>query len=376
MANTNVYSNNLPLHLTKTELEECLQKYGTIVSSRVLKNNQSGVSRGVCFVRFSTHEEAAAAIEAVNNTIPPAGGTAPITGTAPHADKAGFRTRYCNASFNSAGAPVPMINATLPKVAWTMNMAAVEGSVNDSYKFNPWRAPGYAPVVDPCGQAGGKYKQTPMGGDSAYYTTKYATMGDLGTQVLPEGPSMATWKAGSSVQVTWGMRYNHGGGYQYRIAPLSSDLTEKTFQKMPLEFDITKQVLVWNNGTRFPIEGIFVSEGTWPLGSTWARNPIPRVNDDNKGLADFAGCPGPDGKSGKRCIQFPAPCPQDVGRYPWSEDGSGQGACSGDWTAGVIEDTVIVPLNAAPGKYLLSWRWDAEETAQVWQNCADITITA
>eukprot|EP00729_Bicosta_minor_P019178 gene19178-3946_t len=223
-----------------------------------------------------------------------AGGTAPITGTAPHADKAGFRTRYCNASFNSAGAPVPMINATLPKVAWTMNMAAVEGSVNDSYKFNPWRAPGYAPVVDPCGQAGGKYKQTPMGGDSAYYTTNNPA------HALP--------------------------------------------------------VLVWNNGTRFPIEGIFVSEGTWPLGSTWARNPIPRVNDDNKGLADFAGCPGPDGKSGKRCIQFPAPCPQDVGRYPWSEDGSGQGACS--------------------GKYLLSWRWDAEETAQVWQNCADITITA
>lgn len=68
-----------------------------------------------------------------------------------------------------------MINATLPKVAWTMNMAAVEGSVNDSYKFNPWRAPGYAPVVDPCGQAGGKYKQTPMGGDSAYYTTKYGS---------------------------------------------------------------------------------------------------------------------------------------------------------------------------------------------------------
>lgn len=99
-------------------------------------------------------------------------------------------------------------------------------------------------------------------------------MGDLGTQVLPEGPSMATWKAGSSVQVTWGMRYNHGGGYQYRIAPLSSDLTEKTFQKMPLEFDITKQVLVWNNGTRFPIEGIFVSEGMSSLHVSLAHSPF------------------------------------------------------------------------------------------------------
>ena len=36
--------------------------------------------------------------------------------------------------------------------------------------FNPWRAPGSAPVIDPCGQAGGKYKQTPVGGDSVFVT--------------------------------------------------------------------------------------------------------------------------------------------------------------------------------------------------------------
>ena len=32
--------------------------------------------------------------------------------------------------------------------AWTMNIDAVEGAEEDSYRFNPWRAPGYAPVVD------------------------------------------------------------------------------------------------------------------------------------------------------------------------------------------------------------------------------------
>ena len=31
------------------------------------------------------------------------------------------------------------VTATLPKYAWTMNRDAVEGSVNDSYRFNPWR---------------------------------------------------------------------------------------------------------------------------------------------------------------------------------------------------------------------------------------------
>ena len=31
-----------------------------------------------------------------------------------------------------------------------------------------------------------------------------------------------------------------------------------------------------------------------------------------KGLHDPASCPGPSGSSGPGCIQFPAPCPQDV----------------------------------------------------------------
>ena len=96
-------------------------------------------------------------------------------GNPPHADKIGFRKRFCNASYNSAGAPVPMINSTLPyapprslrhlhtwlvradaatswmrrsRAAWTMNVDAVEGAEEDSYRFNPWRAPGHAPVVD------------------------------------------------------------------------------------------------------------------------------------------------------------------------------------------------------------------------------------
>ena len=37
-------------------------------------------------------------------------------------------------------------------------------------------------------------------------------------------------------------------------------------------------------------------------------------------------------------------------------------------------DRVIVPANLEAGEYLLSWRWDCEETRQIWQNCADIRI--
>jgi len=51
---------------------------------------------------------------------------------------------------------------------------------------------------------------------------------------LPGG-SQATWKAGSAVEVAWVQKAWHGGGYSYRLAP-AGELTEATFQKMPLDF--------------------------------------------------------------------------------------------------------------------------------------------
>lgn len=291
-------------------------------------------------------------------------------GLPPHTDKVGFRTRYCNST----------LEPTLPKLAWTMNLGAEAGGVNDSYRYNPWRAPGHAPVTDSCGIAGGRQPYQPSGGDAMFTNTSFAHLGDYGSKVLPPVPTGTVWTAGESVEVAWGIRYNHGGGYQYRLCPLgphgNNTLTEECFQQHPLNFDRSKQALVWNNGTRYPITGIFVDEGVLPEGSTWARNPIPRVNDDNIGLQDEAGCPGPSGTSGPGCIQFPPPCPQDTGRLPWSTDGSGQGECSGDWTMGVISDHVIIPKDLPGGAYVLSWRWDCEETAQVWLNCADVSIVS
>ena len=41
-----------------------------------------------------------------------------------------------------------------------------------------------------------------------------------------------------------------------------------------------------------------------------------------------------------------------------------------------IVDRVVVPAALPAGEYLLSWRWDSEQTEQIWQNCADVTITA
>ena len=81
-----------------------------------------------------------------------------------------------------------------------------------SYRFNPWRAPGYAPVVDPCGQAGGKLKHQNIGGDSIFTDNQFAKMGDLGSK-LPPSKNKTKWTAGEYVEVGWGPLYNHGGGY-------------------------------------------------------------------------------------------------------------------------------------------------------------------
>jgi hypothetical protein len=32
-----------------------------------------------------------------------------------------------------------------------------------------------------------------------------------------------------------------------------------------------------------------------------------------------------------------------------------------------IVDEVVVPTNLQPGDYLLSWRWDCEQTTQIWR---------
>lgn len=311
-------------------------------------------------------------------------GTEPLEGNPPQAGKLGFRKRYCNSTLKS----------TLPRHAWTLNMDAEEFAAEDSYQFNPWRAPGHAPVVDPCGQAGGKMAYQHIGGDSDYFNTTNGGMGMLGSRLPPIPVSKRTkWKAGTYVEVQWGVRYNHGGGYSYRLCPANETLTEECFQRTPLEFDRTKQVLKWNNGTlQYPMgdKAIFVDGNvTYPRGSTWARNPIPRIWDSKVGLHNPSACPGPSTRAHPLpgCMAFPAPCPWDTynksGLLPCEQedgllgrcDGNGMSQCGSDWVVGVISDHVLIPKDLPAGEYVLGWRWDCEETAQIWQNCADVSIT-
>ena len=56
------------------------------------------------------------------------------------------------------------------------------------------------------------------------------------------------------------------------------------------------------------------------------------------------------------------------------EDGYGQGN-EGDFMFSMV-DKLKVPDSLVPGTYVLSWRWDCEQTPQVWNSCADINIVA
>ena len=56
------------------------------------------------------------------------------------------------------------------------------------------------------GQAGGKFKNQKIGGDSIYSTSKLATMGDMGSKLpkLPPSFKQTKWVAGEYVEVAWG----------------------------------------------------------------------------------------------------------------------------------------------------------------------------
>ena len=87
-------------------------------------------------------------------------------------------------------------------------MAPLNGTgPDDAYRYNPWRAPGFAPVVDPCGMAGGRHRSDPGGGDADFEAVPWATMGNLASEVLARGAPVEHWHAGDTVEVSWAIRF-------------------------------------------------------------------------------------------------------------------------------------------------------------------------
>lgn len=234
----------------------------------------------------------------------------------------------------------------------------------------PWLAPGTAPIDSPCGVSGGNLRGCPIGkpappdGQCPGGGTPYGSVAENVTFV---DVVTTEWTAGGTAEVGFGIAANHGGGYSYRLCPkppTGKVVTEECFQAHPLDFDGDMQWVQYGpNGTRTHFLANRTREGTFPAGSQWTKNPIPACAAVDGGYYTHLsgiGC-------GKLGVQFPPPAEGLLGF------GAGQGE-PGHWRfLFSVMDRVRVP-KLAVGEYVLSWRWDCEQTTQVWNTCSNIRI--
>lgn len=255
----------------------------------------------------------------------------------------------------------------------------------------PWLAPGSRAITTPCGTS------------------------DNGTSMLdlPSTPG-AVWKRGGTAEVAWGVSANHGGGYAYRLCPVGRGATEACFQQNHLQFEGGSSWVQYGNDEagRIPFASQTLDIGTVPKGSQWNKNPIPAC------VRTSAGCPScfyskfhPDcsiknqtcsssckfgmcqPKCAGACAHSPKISAGCVGenfngtQFPERVPGV-SGGTVGSWpgvlsaqqpsnTVGAnysIVDRVKVPAALKPGKYLLSWRWDVEGSAEIFAQCADVKV--
>jgi len=238
-------------------------------------------------------------------------------------------------------------NATLPLDLITVDSDRASRSPCNT---NPWRAPGTAPVLSPCGTGcdGGKGDAwDPVGSPQCADPQNWEDGRDL-----PQ-TTRAVWQQGDIVELAWSPSIQHGGGYAYRVCPAEATLDEACFQQLDhhLEFVDDFHTIHWtNDGLEETIPAKRTKVGTFPAGSHWSMNPIPI---DGRG-------PPP---------AFPQPCTlHDCGTWPGTDPTK-----EFSYT---IKDRMQVPSKLAPGNYTVSWRWDCEESSQVWTNCGDIEIAA
>lgn len=259
---------------------------------------------------------------------------------------------------------------------------------NFAMDHTPWRAPGFAPVYDSCGIASG----VPAGVDPGPINpTPSGVKQGMSMQKLPQASgAKEQWPAGSTQEVSWRVDANHGGGYAYRLCPKNgSELTESCFQQHHLQFVGNQSWIQFGNNTknRSAIPATRTSKGTNPAGSQWTKNPIPACGGLTGGFLHGSQC---------RTAQFKPPLADVIAGHPKYAPLDGlyglgphghcipgpTGWCSSDerkfWKERFnfdIIDVVQIPEDLSAGEYLLSWRWDSEQTPQVWTQCADVTIT-
>lgn len=131
----NLYVSGLPKHMTQPDLERIFSVSGSIITSRILCDNITGLSKGVGFIRFDQRIEAERAIQKLNGTVPE-GATEPIT------------VKFANNPSNNAKAIPPLAAYLAPQ-----GMGAAR------------RAFGGALHPAAAAAAAGRFRYSPLAGD-------------------------------------------------------------------------------------------------------------------------------------------------------------------------------------------------------------------
>uniref|UniRef100_A0A7S4SZ54 Chitin-binding type-4 domain-containing protein n=1 Tax=Alexandrium monilatum TaxID=311494 RepID=A0A7S4SZ54_9DINO len=305
-------------------------------------------------------------------------------GTAPGAVQHGTQGCGCQWYTNWTHIPGP---PTIPRespLRTYMDWDFGDGVLRDWTVKSPWRAPGTAPTFSPCGVDGGNLRGCPYGStDLKGCAGGGYAHGPDARAYYPrfKSPKTTEWKAGAVVETAWGLTANHGGGYSFRLCKRPSNMTELTeecFQRTVLDFEGDTQWVQYgedaSNRTAFP--AIRTTKGTYPKGSMWTRNPVPACRGPGGGslVGSHLNCgTGPWGNATGSGVQFPPPFPYGYGfgnHDPLLPGGDAHGTFK--WS---IVDRLRVPADIETGEYILSWRWDCEQTPQVWNSCANIRIS-
>eukprot|EP00092_Neocalanus_flemingeri_P021199 GFUD01022973.1.p1 GENE.GFUD01022973.1~~GFUD01022973.1.p1 ORF type:complete len:364 (+),score=83.36 GFUD01022973.1:28-1119(+) len=235
----------------------------------------------------------------------------------------------------------------------------------------PWRSPGSAKIVSPCGVGGGNPAGCPIGAKTTDCLGGGYSYGPKAEVLKLNNSVTSNWSIGGVAEVAWGLLANHGGGYSYRLCKVEDldsldTVSEECFQQMPLEFVGETQWIQYGDdiANRTEIKANRTTTGTFPAGSHWTKLPVPACLDPHKYGGGFF---SPD-TSCSYGTQFPEPAP---GLHGYGSRYLAPGKTDFTWS---IVDLVRVPEDIQPGYYVLSFRWDCEQTPQVWNTCANLQL--
>ena len=64
-----LFVGNLPYSVTSERLQEAFSQFGTVTSSKVIVDRETGRSRGFAFLEMETDDQGAAAMQAMNGSL-------------------------------------------------------------------------------------------------------------------------------------------------------------------------------------------------------------------------------------------------------------------------------------------------------------------